>query len=129
MLQPSEGFTAKEVQFLQYEAAEWIQHVNKQIIAAASEGKSEVYIDISSRNPVGEKYWLAPDALIEHFKARGFSHRFNGQCSTIFSWEVKTEGELHTSPRFEFNGEKVDGNGLKEKIKIFLFGEKAGGDQ
>ena len=93
MLQPSEYFTAKEVQFLQNEASEWIHHVNKKIIEAASDGKSEVYIDITSRDPVGEKYWMAPDALIEHFKCRGFGHIYNGQSSAIFTWAVKVTGE------------------------------------
>ncbi len=130
MLQPTEYFTAKEVEFLQNEASEWIQHVNKQIIAAASDGKSEVYIDISERDPIGKKYWYAPDVLIEHFKSRGFTHRFNGQCSTMFKWNVVKEEQkeflnIKSIPdSFEFNGEPVDGKGLKERIKNFLFGDQ-----
>lgn len=130
MLQPSEYFTEKEVSFLQNEASEWIHHVNKQIIAAASAGKSEVYIDITGRDPIGHKYWYAPDVLIEHFKGRGFTHQYNGQCSTIFKWNVPKEEpkeflNIKSIPdSFEFNGEPVDGKGLKERIKNFLFGDQ-----
>lgn len=133
MLQPTEYFTAKEVLFLQNEASEWIHHVNQKIIEAASAGKSEVYIDINA-HPVGKKYWYAPGALIEHFKSRGFMHQFNGQCTTIFKWEEKKEAQrefinIQSLPdQFEFNGEKVDGKGLKEKLKTFLFGDTKGGN-
>lgn len=132
MLQPSDGFTAKQVQFLQNEASEWIEHVNKKIIEAASNGKSEVYIDIHA-HPIGKKYWEAPDVLIDHFKSRGFTHTFNGQCTTIFSWpekkvEQKEMVNIKSLPnQFEFNGEQVDGNGLVQKLKSFIFGE--GGKQ
>jgi hypothetical protein len=130
MLQPSEYFHANEVRFLQTEATEWIQYVNERIIAAASEGKHEVYIDISERDPIGKKYWQAPGALIEHFKSRGFVHQFNGQCTTIFKWIVIKEEDkeflnIKSIPdSFEFDGELVDGKGLKERIKNFLFGDQ-----
>lgn len=94
MLQPSENFTADQIRFLQNEAAEWIRHANQKIIEAANEGKSEASIDITGRNPLGNKYYYAPDALIEHFKSRGFGHIWNGQSSVIFTWTVKVEGEL-----------------------------------
>lgn len=129
MLQPTEYFTEKEVSFLQNEASEWIHHVNQKIIEAASAGKSEVYIDIHA-HPIGKKYWNAPDALIEHFKRRGFTHQFNGQCTTIFKWNVPKEEtreflNIKSIPdSFEFNGEPVDGKGLKERIKNFLFGDQ-----
>jgi hypothetical protein len=129
MLQPTEYFHANEVRFLQAEAAEWIQYVNEKIIAAAGEGQYEVFIDISERDPIGKKYWQAPNALIEHFKSRGFTHQFNGQCSTIFKWAIVMEEtkeflNIKSIPdSFEFNGEPVDGKGLKERIKNFLFGD------
>lgn len=129
MLQPSENFTADQIRFLQNEATEWIKHVNDKIIEAASAGKSEVYIDINA-HPIGKKYWEAPNALIEHFKKRGFSHQFNGQCTTIFKWEMQKENQrelvnIKSLPdQFEFNGELVNGEGLKAKLKKFLFGDQ-----
>jgi hypothetical protein len=132
MLEPSSNFTAEEVQFLQNEASEWISYVNSRIIEAASAGKSEVYINITDKDPIGCKYWRAPDALIEHFKSRGFGHKWNGQCTTVFTWEKKEEGQrefinIQSLPdQFEFNGERVDGKGLKDKLKKFLFGDNEG---
>lgn len=128
MLQPTENFTADQIRFLQNEATEWINYVNEKIIEAASEGKNEVYIDIHA-HPIGKKYWEAPGVLIDHFKKRGFAHQYNGQCTTIFKWEKEIEEQrkfvrINSLPdQFEFNGERVDGNGLVQKLRNFIFGE------
>lgn len=87
MLQPSENFGAEQIRFLQNEATEWIQHVNRKIIEAASDGKNEVHIDIRiKQGNIGQQFYKAASALIEHFKSRGFEYESNGQSSIIFKW-------------------------------------------
>lgn len=87
MLQPSENFSAEQIRFLQNEATEWIQHVNKKIIEAATEGKDEAYIDITiKKDGIGQQFYKAPSALIEHFKSRGFAYESGGQSYVIFKW-------------------------------------------
>jgi hypothetical protein len=87
MLEPSENFGAEQIRFLQNEATEWIQHVNKKIIEAANEGKNEARIDIRIREGnIGQKFYKASDALIEHFKSRGFDYEPGGQSYITFKW-------------------------------------------
>lgn len=87
MLQPSENFGAEQIRFLQNEATDWIKYVNQEIIKAANDGKNEAYIDITSRKDnIGFKFYNAPDALIEHFKSRGFGYESGGQSYILIKW-------------------------------------------
>lgn len=87
MLEPSENFSADQIRFLQNEATEWIQHVNKKIIEAANDGKNEAYIDIRrTEGNIGQQFYKAATALIEHFKNRGFEYEPNGQSFLVFKW-------------------------------------------
>lgn len=84
MLQPSENFGAEQIRFLQREAESWIIKANEEIIYAAENGRNQAHVDIKS--DLGSKFYNAPDALIEHFKNRGFDVLVNGQTSIIIKW-------------------------------------------
>lgn len=128
MLEPSANFTAQEVIFLQTEATEWIEYVNKKIIEAASNGKSEVTINITNYDPIGCKYWHAPGPLIEHFKSRGFIHEWGGQSSCGFKWEKMSVPQQREFINIESlpntDSEGAEEKTLKEKLMAFLLGDK-----
>lgn len=87
MLQPSENFTAKEIQFLQNHATEWIQKVNAEIIRVAENGGAEARISVYDHiKQEYTEFMLAPRVLIEHFKHRGFDAEMNGQSALIIKW-------------------------------------------
>lgn len=87
MLKPSDNFSATEIQFLQNESADYIQKCNDAILEAASNGLSEVWIEIIK----DQRYWKAPDALRAHFEKRGFKTLHGGQSNWGISWKKETE--------------------------------------
>ena len=86
MLTPPENFTADNIRFLQNEATEWIQHANQKILEAANNGLSEAQVDITTRNPLGNKFYYAGSCLLDHFISRGFGAELCGQSYIKFSW-------------------------------------------
>lgn len=86
MLKPTENFGADQIRFLQKEASEWIKSANESIIAAASNGNDRTHIDITNRSELGNKFYKGADALIEHFKSRGFECNVAGQSHVEIKW-------------------------------------------
>ncbi len=88
MLTPSSKFTAKEIRFLQTNASMWINHINEKIIDAAGSNLTELNLSIwDNVKQDYEECTHALEALIEHFRQRGFNVKLNGQSSIIINWQ------------------------------------------
>lgn len=86
MLQSSGNFTATELRFLQKKANGWIVKTNALILDAAEKGRESITIAIPQNSDNRDDFYYAPNALLEHFRNRGFKIDAQMERLTI-NWE------------------------------------------
>ncbi len=87
MLEPSENFTAQEINYLQDEAGKWIESLNSKIIDAAMEMQKSASLNVHNpeETKVFNQYYNAPNAFKKHFESRGFKFEWSQSLITV-SW-------------------------------------------